>query len=188
MSDSDKSIYQWQQSRRRKDAAFNFPATGFGPSGDYVLWLPSPIEKESWDLSDPENPILRTGGSCFDDPQLAALRDEAFECLKPMGGIGNVFRIGTAFVKYASAMIRLNYDLTPDDLQFLITGNGWHQSILEHLLGGTEATAKLSKLNVADVLASPAIQAQDEQIVSRCPDPAPRKGILARARERIFRR
>lgn len=138
-----QSAFQWQQSRRKEGGVFNVPVRGFG-GGKYTLWLPSPVAATQWTFKNGE-PVLEASDSCLTNPAIEAMRDEVLNTATFVGPgrlIGSI-----AFLRYASTVLRMNYNLTDDDLTFILTGNIWHDGMIRHLLGGDDVTKKLAKLD-----------------------------------------
>lgn len=153
---------------------------GFGPDGSITLMLASPTDGDRMVIENGQ-PVMRRVESCMNDPEMQALRDEVLGSLVPLGP--GRLRVSTAFVRYAIKLIRLTYEVSDEDLTFLLTGSAWQDSICRHLLGGDGMVKMLARLDTSSLRPTPAPQAPPvapPPTPAPAPVPAPPRGFLRR--------
>lgn len=133
--------YTWQQDRRRTDFGGGVPVQGFGPGGTYTLWL-RPAESGKRYTFKGGRAQVHTDAGAAADPQLAALRDQVVRSFASAGDPGWL-QVDVAFLDYAAAVLRQNYDLTDADLDLLLDGTGWQDALVRHVLGADDIIERL---------------------------------------------
>lgn len=170
--------YLWQKTRRRADAPIEgkLPVQGFGPDGRYTLWLVSPVVQRKLKFSNGK-PAIQQHGATLSDPQLMQLRSKVVDSLqlapRDHDAMLFVLRADLVLAEYAAYVIALDYSVSDDDLDFLLSGStAWIKSMAIHACGGQEAIDALSKVNPAALAEMLQLKSQDEsgeEIVASAP-------------------
>lgn len=130
-----QTLYQWQADRRKADSTGQ-PVVGFGPRGSYTLWLPDPKPTTRVVIRDGDPTAVQVPGA-LDDPKVVALRDRILFGFREVGP--GVLAVPIELIRYASAVIRINYNVTDDDLTMLLCSEPtmpWGEAMFIHALGG----------------------------------------------------
>lgn len=136
------ALYVWQQDRRRPDGAFAFPMSGFGPGGRLTLWLPAAVPAIRWKVRGGV-PVQETVAAEI-DPEAERLRRAVLAGSQSIGP--GVVELEPAFYEYAAHVIRRNYALSDDDLEYVLFGGSrdWQREMIVHVLGGTDMVEALA--------------------------------------------
>jgi hypothetical protein len=106
--------------------------------------------------------------SVLDREDIRTLRNEVLERWAFCGIRGGMalLDVPLAFMDYAAAVLRVNYDLSDDELEFLLTNSkAWHASMMQHITGGEDFVSRLAASR--DALRPP------EPSATPAPPPAP---------------
>lgn len=146
-----KTIYEWEQQRRRPDGRFDVPVGGFGLGGKYTLRLPSPKAGRSWSFDAEGEVIHAPVPSCLEeDPKIRQARDEVIRCARRIGPTR--LEVGEALLRYAARVILRNYRMTPEELTGLLSrGSQWQEGMVRHALGGDDVVEALARLSPPSV-------------------------------------
>lgn len=142
--------YEWQKQRRRTDVSFDgaVPVRGFGPSGAHTLWIVSPVVKRQYVFKDgkPTAVEIESGGEA-----LATLRKQTLSSIDLSRRDGRAFiTVDVRLMGYAADVIRMTYNVSDDDLTFLLCESfKWIEPIIIHLLGGESSRDELAKFGTA---------------------------------------
>lgn len=143
--------YEWQKARLktsdRRAPAGCLLTRGYGPTGEYSLYLPSPRIERRITFVD-GSPTVALVGSCLEIPEIKAARDSVMECAAKRMTLAQIFA-DVILIKYSAALLTLNYALTDDDLSLLHSGRRWYEPIIRHALGGEDAIDALRQLDAA---------------------------------------
>lgn len=136
---------EFQAAKRRPVHACEWPARGFGPGGSYTLYLPDPAPTRRVLFRDGEAVQVLTDGA-LGRPEVAALRDALLDTMRP-GAMLQVHFAALAFLRYTTALLTLNYDLTDEELTALLTPDGaWQKEVVRHVLGGPDVIEAYTRL------------------------------------------
>lgn len=138
------SPFEWQKARERPDRVPGPPVRGFGPKGQFTLWLPSPMPTTAGAFVDGKYVVKQLAAGLI-DPELIAMRRAVVDSAQSIGA--GVLRVQGLFLDYASGIIRMNYTVTDEDLtMLLLSGDEWHNDVFEHCLGGPEIVSQLADM------------------------------------------
>ena len=168
--------FQWAAQRQRADFRGGAAVQGFGPEGRHTLFLPPAQAGKRY--------VFRGGRAVpVMDPGLAGMAQlldvrarvlQSFAATESPGWLS----VDIAFLDYAAAVLRVNYDLTDADLEFLLQGTRWHTAVVQHVLGGDDTVAVLASLNpdLVDRMATAAMYKRlGAEDYLRVPPPPPMK-------------
>lgn len=168
--------YEWHKARLKPNDE-RFPgssfsggcsekATGYGPQSDYSLFLPSPTVERKIVFVDGKATIEESG-DLLSLPHILELRNRA----RTIGKVDDVsptaatiFFPDAVLAEYSVALLRLNYNLTDEDLNFLHSGKRWMETIIVHAMGGKVQRDSLANADTR-VLASAIVET--EQRITR---------------------
>jgi hypothetical protein len=138
---------QFIASRQRPDSkiGLTMPIQGFG-AGGFTLWVPSPKIESTIAWQDGV-PVRQTVDGCMGDPRIVALRDQAILSMRVAGP--RRVRVDFSFIQYTAEILKLQYNLSDSDLQFLLKGTGWHRAMIAHILGGDDVVRALATIDAA---------------------------------------
>lgn len=136
---------QFQAKRRRPDApaVLTVPIRGFGPEGDFTLFVPSP-KTEVRTVFENGVPARRVVEGCLSDPRVVELRDKVILSMQSVGP--GRLSVDFLFLEYTAAVLKVVYDLSDADLGFLLSGSKWHREMIAHALGGDGIISALSAI------------------------------------------
>lgn len=127
-------------------------ATGYGPDNTYSLLLPSPRVTRSIKFIDGKATVQQSG-DLLSIPEIVELRDRVLKIgsasVSPT--LSEIAFPDTTLAEYSAALLRLNYNLTDDDLTFLHSGKVWMETLITHALGGKEARDNYRNLDTSQI-------------------------------------
>ena len=143
------------KTKRRGDSTVGVAMRGFGKAGNFTLFLP-PAKTERTMTFRNGKPASVLAQSSLDDARLLELVEIIVK--SSVNGARGVLIVDQCFYEYAAALISRNYEVTDEDLTFLLGGTGWHDPMYRHLLGmlaGNENVKKLAELTPVERRAAP---------------------------------
>jgi hypothetical protein len=141
---SPVSPFDWQKARERPDKVPGPPVRGFGPKGQFTLWLPSPMPTTAGAFVDGKY-IVKQVAAGLTDPELLVMRRAVVDSAQSIGP--GVLRVQGLFLDYAAGIIRRNYTVSDEELtMLLLSGDEWHNDVFEHCLGGPEIVSQLADM------------------------------------------
>jgi hypothetical protein len=140
------SPYDWQVERQRPDFRPEFPISGFGPSGGYTLWSVNPAGGSKL--------VIRNGRPThievphvLSTPAIRDLRNALIASLDA-DRIEDRISVSTKVYEYAAAILLLNYNLTDEDLTFLLADSTrWIKDVIHHACGGPDIIDQMCALS-----------------------------------------
>jgi hypothetical protein len=140
------SPFQWQLKRQRPGFRQEFPVSGLGPTGGYTLWSVNPAGGTKLVIRN-GRPTTIELADALSEPAIRRLRDAIIASLDA-DHVEERVSVSVKVYEYAAAVLRLNYDLSDDDLTFLLTNSTrWIKDIIHHACGGTDIIEQMCSLS-----------------------------------------
>jgi hypothetical protein len=150
--------FMWSKTRQRPntDKTLICSMQGYGPRGDYTLFLVSSSAKKRQDFVNGKL-VMRAVPECR-DAGLLILRDKVLRALV----LREPRTIGIAcelFYEYAVYVLNLSYQsagtdgepLTDEELGFILAGDKWHAALLNHALGFGDSIQTIRETGALDL-------------------------------------
>ncbi len=144
-------IFAWIKAKWRTgvDPKGSTPVRGFGPKGEYTLWLPSTEAKRVIEFKSGKAEFQIVGKTANDE-ELNKLRMDIIKSYSAISIGGMAYLpIDSHLLNYSASLILRNYDMSDEDLTMLHTGTNWVEPICIHALGGEESRNALARSNIA---------------------------------------
>jgi len=140
---------EWQLARQLTTFRPEYPMSGFGPNGGHTLYATNPKPSTRMVFRGGK-PVMEESRGCLDTPEIRALRDGVIASLRAVGA--DRIEVSTALCEYTAAVLRMNYDLSDDDLTLLMGhGTKWVKAAVCHVCGGDDLIEAMANI-APDVL------------------------------------